>query len=151
MMLLDKCTGEKALDTSPEGQITSHANRAFKGIEQLEITPQVDGGVAVHVRWKKGTSWSAGTSREAIFMNIHSFLSGLSKTGGGSDVVRYWFDPQIEVIDQYGKESVVPGAKVIIPREAFNRIQWNNFDWKMLMNLAESEGMVTWHPAMLKE
>lgn len=151
VVLLFSEFSEKDVSHLPfDEQISHFAGIAFQPNPELNITPQVDGGYAVHAKWKVGTSWSNESARKGIFMHIHSFFSRLAKTGAGSQVVRYWFDPQIEVSDGYGVKSVVPGAKVIIPRETINRIQWDNFNWKMLMELAESEGLVTWHPAMVK-
>ena len=156
--LLNKCacSGDRArearrqeLSGSYEGKVQFIIEDSFPKLDLCEVSSQIDGGYAVHVKWKMEPSWSNGTARKAIFMRLHTFLSSASKNEDLKQVVRYWFDPQVEAVDKYGAQSVETAAKIIIPRETINRIQWGDFDWRMLMDLCESEGMVTWRPVIL--
>ena len=83
-----------------------------------------------------------------IFDKVCIFLTELQKADKASQVLRFWFDPQITVWDKYGVKSVVPGAKIIIPRETVEKVQWKDFNGDMLTSLAEAENLVTWHPLM---
>jgi hypothetical protein len=149
-MLFDKWAGGKVEGKTLEERITKMA-KTFKNLEQIEITPQVDGGFAVHVKWKVESAWGSTESlRNSAFMDMRRFLAELRKDPEFSQVVRYWFDPQVDVVDLYGAKSVVPAATINIPGEAVGRIHWDNFNWSMLKQLAESEGFVNWSLAMRK-
>jgi hypothetical protein len=139
------------LSGSYEGKVQFIIEGSFSTLELCEVSAQVDGGYAVHVKWGLGDNWSNESARKKVFMQLHTFLSGASKKEDLSQVVRYWFDPQIKGVDKFGAKSVVSAAKIIIPRETINKIQWDDFDWRMLMDLCESEGMVTWRPVILSD
>jgi len=147
-MLFDKYTGKNLSDLSLDEQITSVAEDVFGEKDSVDVTPQVDGGYVVHVKWSLTAGLRPKTARFMIFDKVCIFLTELQKADKASQVLRFWFDPQITVWDKYGVKSVVPGAKIIIPRETVEKVQWKDFNGDMLTSLAEAENMVTWHPLM---
>lgn len=132
-----------------EGKASVLAERKFGKTAAVTLDPQADGGQRVKIEFDGPFSVGKARGRENVFFNVKGFLANFYERGGAGEVSSFWFSPQSDLVDQYGKESRGAVGKLVIDRAVTDKVaSWENMTPERAEALFQEEGTVWWHPAV---
>lgn len=139
-----------------EGRAVVMAKEAFSGLDatpSVSLIPQVDGGNQLKVDYSidaRQFTENPSAGRKRILGEVRRFLGGMYQEGGAGGVAYFWFNPETDFVDEFGKSFRRPLAKIMLPRNVADKVSWGNIGEEQLENLLLDHGTLEWNRAALE-